>query len=889
MKLPSTQLAATFLHSVGVSVIRMHRSMDKRPDGDWKQFQSRRATYDEVMEMFSDGAPLGVVTGAVSGNLTMAEIEGRAAFRLDELRNLAHDSGLGELWDKVDQGWKEISPSGGVHWFFRTPDSPPEGNRKLARRPSTDAELEQWKATETAKAEQLDPDARAKRLEKIEAATVNTVVQVLAETRAEGGFVVVAPTSGIYHETGNAWRMARNCSPSQVPDLTVEEADAFLGILRTLDVPIPGKEPTTAATEALHRRTTAPKEGVFGGIQPGDDFEARTDWREILEPHGWRISHTEGEGRYWTRPGKNFGISATTGMHADRDRLYVFTTSTEFESEAPYTKFGAYALLNHGNDFRAAAAELRRQGYGRDPEIRAAASPPRAAAATVPGSVTRQDSGTQGFDPDRAPTPADAGNLAPVVDIATKRKPVVFSRTSAGNAEMFITQHQETLRFNTVSGHWIVWDSARNRWIDTPSKGSIAGDRALQTIYSLPIDTEEERKWRVKSSNASMIRDMLFIAAQRPELQVTTNDLDNLPWELNTPAGPVDLKTGKMLEPTPAKFHTKTTAFAPDFDAPRGPWYAFLNQTFPDHPEMIEYIQHLIGYTLIGEVREHLLIFGHGQGGNGKGVAMEVMSGLLGTYATTTPTDFLMKKPFNAHPEEIARLYGVRMVVCSEVPSRAKFDEGRVKLLTGGDKLSGRFMAENTFDFPPSHQIWATGNHYPKIESGGGESFFRRMKLIPFSHQVTPEQEDPGLKKRLLEDHGPAILAWMIEGAMKYADHGLQGVEPAEVNAATQHYRELADTVKMFVEEECEVTPEDQQIGAPLATPMKRLYEKYKQWCQDNHDTALGPRQLQAALKERYGIDTSRGTGGYKRYDWIELLDRSREYQGAFEPPDEEK
>ncbi|WP_227469342.1 hypothetical protein, partial [Actinomyces sp. HMSC065F12] len=47
-----------------------------------------------------------------------------------------------------------------------------------------------------------------------------------------------------------------------------------------------------------------------------------------------------------------------------RNRLYVFTTSTSFQPETPYTKFAAYALLNHGGDYQAAARQLAHDGYG---------------------------------------------------------------------------------------------------------------------------------------------------------------------------------------------------------------------------------------------------------------------------------------------------------------------------------------------------------------------------------------------------------------------------------------------------------------------------------------------------------------------------------------------
>src|SRR5690606_9346592 len=139
------------------------------------------------------------------------------------------------------------------------------------------------------------------------------------------------------------------------------ERDAFHTLLRTLD-----ETPAPTTPAAAERPPRQPGDG----ITPGDDYEAKTDWADILTPHGWVHVFTRGRTRYWRRPGKNMGFSATTGRADDRDRLYVFTTSTEFEAEIPYTKLGAYALLEHAGDHSAAAKALYDAGFGQRAEQR---------------------------------------------------------------------------------------------------------------------------------------------------------------------------------------------------------------------------------------------------------------------------------------------------------------------------------------------------------------------------------------------------------------------------------------------------------------------------------------------------------------------------------------
>ena len=99
------------------------------------------------------------------------------------------------------------------------------------------------------------------------------------------------------------------------------------------------------------------------GGRPGDDFNARASWAEILEPHGWTFVYQRGEESYWRRPGKREGQSASTN-YAGSDLFYPFTTSTEFEPLRGHGKFSVFAALEFNNDYAAAARELRRQGYG---------------------------------------------------------------------------------------------------------------------------------------------------------------------------------------------------------------------------------------------------------------------------------------------------------------------------------------------------------------------------------------------------------------------------------------------------------------------------------------------------------------------------------------------
>lgn len=327
--------AALDLAAHGCAVVPVVPDGTKRPALYWKDYQVHPPTLGELDAWFDTAVArydgLGVITGAVSGQLEMLEVEGRAVHLAGELGRLLADAGLGDLWQRLSAGWLEVSPSGGMHWLYRVSTDnggQARGNTKLARRRNPD-----------------NP----------------RVVDVLLETRGEGGFVVTAPSAGRSHPSGKPWAIIAG-GPATCPTITADERDALYACAVQLD-----EMPVLEAPVHLSLNPSTPTGAPMLTERPGDDYNARATWAEILEPTGWKRSRSLGTGLGWTRPGKETrdGISATTGTAADGvDRLYVFSTSTEFEAEQPYSKFGAYALLHHAGDHAAAASALRKAGYG---------------------------------------------------------------------------------------------------------------------------------------------------------------------------------------------------------------------------------------------------------------------------------------------------------------------------------------------------------------------------------------------------------------------------------------------------------------------------------------------------------------------------------------------
>ncbi|MFB9777302.1 phage/plasmid primase, P4 family [Brevibacterium otitidis] len=790
------------LLTAGIAPIPVRTDGTKRPAVTWKSYMQMMPTPDELDTWFSEpDAGLGVITGAISGNLYMIEIEGAHIDRLTELRDTAEASGLGQLWQTISTGWVEQSPSGGIHWMIRLTEQPP-GNRKLAQ-------------------------------------TADRAV--ITETRGEGGFVVVAPTTGHAHASGKPWTRLVG-SPATAPTLNAGDLEAIESVFASINEHFP--------TIIDAPKPAVPHNPDIDGLRPGDDFNQTADWRDILT--GWEPVKTFPGGAIgWRRPGKTGpGISATTGRNP-ADNLYVFTSSTEFETEKAYSKFAAYTLLNHGGDYSAAARDLAKKGYGRQAPRREVTMRPAGDTTKQLLDLTPASDGTAAL----APQPKPAGNIV-AMPIRT-----ITTLTDKGNADLLIHRHSHELRYLPEHGRWLAWDGTR--W-KTQTDDSKAVETAWNVVESInPDDDKELAKHRLKSLSRRSLEAMTGLARRDSRIRVTADDLDADPDALNTPTGIVNLTTGETTPCTPDALHSKITAVAPERqDTPL--WDRFLATTFADDRELIAYLQRLIGYAATGRVIHHILPFLHGAGGNGKSAFLDTCLALLGDYATVAPDDFLVQGK-DQHPTELADLMGMRLVVCSELNPGQKFDERKVKKLTGGDRVKARYMHQDFFTFEPSHTLFLMGNHQPTVASGGGESFWRRLRLLPFTRVIPPEERIPGLSERMVAEEGPGILQWIIDGALAATAGGL--ADPERVLAATEQYAAEEDSLGRFMNEHVEIVANE---DARVSTKALRMI--YTRWCGEEGERPLSAQVFGREIRQRFGVESTR-SNGKRFYTGLVLLD----------------
>jgi hypothetical protein len=287
----------------------------------WSIYRERQPSRQELREWFLRGAlaeyGMAILGGAISGNLEILDLDNFEIAKA--FKRLIEDQTPGLFRRLV----KVRTPRPGLHLYYRC--AAVGGNQKLARIP--------------------DPDVAGKK--------PKTVI----ETKGEGGYCLAPPSPRECHPRQKCYVFIGGKDLTQVPMITPEERAALFDAARTFDAWKDQRRPTRRHRRKTGRRATS---------RPGDDFNQRADWADILEPHGWTyVGDDGGDVEYWRRPGKAEGVSATTN-YADSDLLYVFSSNADpFEDDTAYTKFAAYALLEHDGDFSDAARELGGLGYGR--------------------------------------------------------------------------------------------------------------------------------------------------------------------------------------------------------------------------------------------------------------------------------------------------------------------------------------------------------------------------------------------------------------------------------------------------------------------------------------------------------------------------------------------
>jgi putative DNA primase/helicase len=405
----------------------------------------------------------------------------------------------------------------------------------------------------------------------------------------------------------------------------------------------------------------------------------------------------------------------------------------------------------------------------------------------------------------------------------------------------FANLHANHFRYVAVSSQWMRWSDSR--W---------------ETESTLAAFDESRKLCRnAGTATAKTVAAVVALARSDRTIAATVDQWDRDPWSLNTDVTH-DLRTGTARPPNPLDYLTKKTACdAAAAGTPHPLWDAFLKRITADDIELQRFLQRYIGYCCTGFTHEHVFIFAYGQGANGKGTFINTVSKIFGDYATVADMNTFLVTRNERHPTDLAKLRGARLVVAQETQKGRRWDETKIKALTGGDKITARFMRQDYFDFEPTFKLFIAGNHKPRL-STIDEAMKRRMLVVPFTVQIPPSERDLKLSEKLWNER-EAILRWCIDGCLEWQRVGL--TPPSSVRKTTDEYFEDQDNLGQWLED-C-VNQDAGIFGFELTSV---LFTSWKAWCERQNLKPGSEKTFAEALRdkgfEKHRRDHGRGFVG---------------------------
>jgi putative DNA primase/helicase len=314
-----------------------------------------------------------------------------------------------------------------------------------------------------------------------------------------------------------------------------------------------------------------------------------------------------------------------------------------------------------------------------------------------------------------------------------------------------------------------------------------------------------------------------------------------------------------------------------DADAKPDKWAKFLDRFMPSpaQDDKRRTLQQYCGLGLLGVIVQFVM-YHYGEGSNGKSVFLETLMRLLGeSFAVSLPPETFTgsgeRNAGQASPD-LMRLFGRRMLRVPEIKPGATLQEDLIKRVTGGEKLTARTLFKGYVDFQNKAKPHMSGNGFPKID-GTDNGIWRRMLVMHWTETIaqSEQKEFEHVVTDLLTE-APAILNWMIAGALDYLNAGFY-IAP-EVRKSTSDYRDDMDVVGQF-RRACVAPAPGEQVQA------RAMYVAFKQWCTANAKTAVFETRFGREMKKHLKHDDSGRVNVYLDV----RLERVPETPSREEPP----
>lgn len=452
-------------------------------------------------------------------------------------------------------------------------------------------------------------------------------------------------------------------------------------------------------------------------------------------------------------------------------------------------------------------------------------------------------------------TPQRGGNDTELaLSLFGKKKPRItkhYDRTDTGNAHRLFDRCNGEIRYSYARKKWYYWTG--KLWaLDDTGEVKKYTDLVLADMkaQAFEIDDENEREQFLRfvtSCGNSNRKNAMITETQHLEgIPVLPDQMDAYQEYLNCQNGIINLRNGELMPHVPEFMMTKICLAEYDTsDKKPVRWLKFLDEVCNGDKELVRYLQKCVGYSLTGSTREQCAFFLYGVGNNGKSTFLETISDMLGNYAANAQPDTLMTRRNDnggGANSDIARLKSARFVTTEEPSEGVRLNEGLVKQLTGGGKVTCRFLFGDEFEYEPEFKLWIATNHKPVIR-GTDVGIWRRIRLIPFEVNIPKAKVDKNLKYKLREEM-PQILKWAVEGVKLYAQEGLE--MPECVRKATDEYKSEMDLLQTFADACIEI-----DYSVPRGVPANELYSAYVRWAERNNEYVMTSRKFFTEMSKK--------------------------------------
>ena len=433
-----------------------------------------------------------------------------------------------------------------------------------------------------------------------------------------------------------------------------------------------------------------------------------------------------------------------------------------------------------------------------------------------------------------------------------------FPLTNTGNAEFFAQRFSGRVAYRHDLRQWLIWRSPVWR----PDVDAEVWRLALEAVrerqrLALGIADADKKKQALRfllgCEDDYRLRSMLVIAGTLTSLAKSGVEFDRRDDLLAVENGVIEMQTGEFREGRPGDYLTQCAAVAYDPQATAPRWERFVNEIFGGDEELAAFLQRAVGYTLTGWTLEQVFFFCYGsKGANGKSTLFEVLRALLGDFATNTSFETFAGDAYKgSHQESLMVLENARLVTALESSHAGGLNEAVVKIVTGGDPLTGSRKYQRTRTFMPKFKLWLAANSLPRVKDVS-PAFWRRVILLPFLERFEGERADKHLSDKLKSEL-PGILNWALAGCAAYQQQGLN--PPRRCADAAEAWRVENDPLAEFLST-CKTGPREEVQAS-------ELYASYERWCIQNGvaQAVKNPSHF-SRLVQAHGFERARRANG---------------------------